>query len=613
MALANPAGTILWYNGIDFGASTKTLGVRINPVPDASQRTTTFNEYTFQFRTIVAGGPTSAAVRAARIAITKNAGVFIYTGRGLGDIAINTGLVRDVVWGPWTKDVTLQPLAAENAVRILWTLQLRIPECAGAKYRFHPMELAYTVTHEIDRYGYTTWTAAGHLRIPQNYVGNANRLLNDSPDDYREELCPPLTHGFRRTYGPWVVSEDRTRLDFEIRDEEMGSNFPPPGIVDVKASHDAGSQMFPFTRWTETLNAEYELAKSTAPAVAVDHFFGTLVKDRVLAGRTALLRQQNGAAAVLPLAIHIGEPDIYGKVLKVRCTFGWSWVWDWEGPVNPLAASGLWRPVPHSNWIAWSQSLTGTALHPRGNSRFVMKVVDEDVIDLCHTPRAIDRYVPGKTPRPLVRAVPPARLPDLDANFPVPVKRKSWLHYEAEVRVEADSGTAPVRTLPTETEYHDLTGQPGRRPSLTDFVRAQAERLDASKLSSLANTAGSFATGASFGFVGATNIIDLTTNFGQRTAERLAFQVTTRPLVYVSLRVFAARWGYPVPCPSLSEVNGLTPVLACRLDRGEGFVQGTVACASGSPIHVMRANLRYALPDVPQGMIPVPPNPLHGG
>lgn len=625
MALANPAGTVLWYNGIDFGASTKTLAVRINPVADASQRTTAFNEYTFQFRTIVAGGPTSASVRAARIALTKNAGVFIYTGRGLGDIAINTGLVRDVVWGPWTKDVTLQPLADQNAVRILWTLQVRIPECIGARYAFQPMELAYTVTHDVDRWGYTTWIAAGHMRIPQNYVGNANRLLNDSPDDYREFLCPPLTQGFRRTYGPWVVSEDRSRLDFEIRDEEMGSNIPPPGIVDVKASHDAGTQSFPFVRWTQTLNAEYELAKPTLPAVAVDHFFGTLVKDRVLTARRELLRQRNGVAGVLPLAIHVSEPDIFAKVMRVRCSFGWTFIWDWTGPVNPLAASGVWRPVPHSNWTAWSQSLTGTALHPRGNARFVMKVVDEDVLDLCHPPPDQTRYVPGKTPNPLALPDPDVpvgfyqspRFPQLEESFPVPPRRQSWLHYEAEVRVESDSGTAPVRTLPTEREYRDTIGRPGQRGDLEDFVRGQAERIDAGKLQSLANSAASGAAAGIAGVLGAspgsTGILNQATNFGQQTAERLAFQVAGRPLVYVHLRVLAARWGYPIPCPSLSSVNGMEPVLASRLDRGEGFVQGQVACASKVPVHVMRANLRYALPDVPAGMIPVPPNPLLGG
>ena len=617
MALSLPAGHTLRYNGITFGSFTKTLSVRVKPIPDASNRTTIVNEYTFTFRSTVAGGATDAAVVACRRALTKNGGVFIYTGRGLGDIAINTGIVRDVMWGPWVTDVLFEPLAEDNAVRITWTIQVRIPECPGAKYKFAWMELAYTVTHDIDKYGCTTWTAAGHLRIPQNWSGNANRLLNDSPDDYREAQNPPLTMGFRRTYGPWVVSEDRTRLDFEIKDEEMGLNYPPPGVVDVKASHEFSSNGVAAHRWTGTISAEYELARGTPPAVAADHFYSVLVKNRINnAKKLAMLNNIKGAAGVMPLAHSIGEPEIYGKIVKVKLSLTYQFLYDITGPGSPLAISGLWQPVPLSNWLAWSTSLKGTAMNPRGNVRFTFKLTD-DVFDLCNQPESRTEYIPGKVNNVLTPVVPvstaPQKVPAIKSLWEEPTAAASWANYENVIYLEADSGSVPVRTLPSKKEHKGLTGAAPRYENATQFVNGQPVKFKIDNLKQFQGQAANVVAPFAGDFAANTNAVAQIALFGAKAIDKVAAMVRSRQLVYVYLRGSATRWGYPVPCPSLTDVNGLVPVLACRLNRGEGFSQGIAGSAAGTPIYTATWNLRYQLPDVPKGSLPIPPNPFQGG
>jgi hypothetical protein len=77
---------------------------------------------------------------------------------------------------------------------------------------------------------------------------------------------------------------------------------------------------------------------------------------------------------------------------------------------------------------------------------------------------------------------------------------------------------------------------------------------------------------------------------------------------YVIMHGEALRAGFPIPCPVLNDVEGVTPQLDNRLDRGEGFFTGIVANA-GTPVYGATWRLRYFLPTIPTRPITPPQNP----
>jgi hypothetical protein len=87
-------------------------------------------------------------------------------------------------------------------------------------------------------------------------------------------------------------------------------------------------------------------------------------------------------------------------------------------------------------------------------------------------------------------------------------------------------------------------------------------------------------------------------------------QRRTKPIVYVIMTGRAARLCYPIAQPELTEIGGVTPVPANRLDRGEGFRHASKA-NFGKTVYVATWRLRYAIPEIPTGGLPAPPNPFH--
>ena len=143
-----------YYNGYEFDSSTVTTGVEIRPMQDAAGRTVTHCVYAITLQSKLSGSATSAVVKDATARLTKQGGVFIYTGRGVGDLSINTGKVRDVMWGPVPRILSVKPLGGQ-AVTLTWQVEVAIPTCGDAKYAFAPMEFCFKVTYDIDRAGYT--------------------------------------------------------------------------------------------------------------------------------------------------------------------------------------------------------------------------------------------------------------------------------------------------------------------------------------------------------------------------------------------------------------------------------------------------------------------------
>lgn len=603
------------YNGFVFDPDyTTTTQLVVTPVEDPAGRTTMYNEYRIRLRSYITGAPTDAAVVAARQRLTKFGGAFVYggTSRGVGTISLNTTSRRDVLYGPKPTLLALEP-KGPNACRLDWEVMLRVPDCPAARYSFAPMALAYRVEFRIRRNGRTDRAVTGELRIPNNRKLPGSREILDSPDRYRETIPPPVPEGFRREWGPWQIDESRTRLSFGWTDSELDGSAFPPGVVDAKVSQTTRSTGPGMLQWETTIRAEYE-ALPGYEAVPLLHW-ARVVKDRIVDAKKRLAAQPGKAPPTfVPVAFECSEPDLFHPG---RQAFAVTYRVSGVGVRDILNASGMWRPVPDSDWKQWDYSLKESAHHPRGIARLKWTANEDRIVDLCGDEDGSDPYAPSKFGP---SGMPPA----------VVAPATSWLAYRNDVQVEADSGTTEMRQLPklelkptTPGELQsELRGGAGLPPPAVPYTLPAIGQEPARGAADFGGTYGGPPAADDARVRKALddwNRTAGTTGFDAllagRTDPRKPEQGATVQQrggsVVVYMTGFAVRAGVEIPCPELKEVEGETPVPANRRDKGEGFVTGCVGNA-GVPIFGARWRLRYTLKRIPTGPIPAPPNPLLG-
>lgn len=581
------------YGGYTFPVETETTGISVVPQYDQAGRTVIHNTYTLTLQSYLTGRATDASVRAIVQQLTKPAYPFIYAGRGLG-VAVNVGGVRDVVWGPKPQSCEIKPLGGGNGVLLTWRVSFCIPDCSDATYAFAAMEYNYTLQWSIDEGGYTRRVYSGFIRVPMTRGRSPqDRVIPDSADVYREQINPPMIPGYRRIPGEFTISQDKCRLDFSIQDVQFQTNVPPPGIIKADADHQLSSTPGKFYEWNGSLNATYELAigSGATPADARDAFFA-LLKDRVGWTMYALslkggpnLPPNPGAQggkldnagnyAVIPVSFTMSEPSIYGPPV---CRYAVTYRVTGASLRDMLLASGLWRPTPDGNWVAWAASMQNT-LGPRGHSGLIFNPGDDSIVDLCNGNAVdIDLSNGGNKSPGGFQGIP-------SDTFPAPTPDASWLDYKCHTYMEVDNNNVPITTLLTKPgkAVNDILGGlalgaigavPGREwiPEL-DFFTPPVKNVPPE---------------------------DVPGGDVQRRKQKM----------YLHLTGSAARVAYPIPCPLAASWNG-SPLTPCnRLNKGEGFWAGVIGDV-GYPVYGARWNLRYFVEEVPTAVLPVPENPLN--
>lgn len=579
-------GNIRYGNLALNGPDVRTTKFSAEPEMDPSGRGRMFTRYRIGASITITGEPTDDAVQKARETLNTPGLTFVYADRGFGEVRADGK--SDVLWGPKCRVVNITPLGGGNACQLDWEAEVAIG-CEDAVLTTNSglsvgaiHSWTYTASFEIDSAGYTTRRIAVEIKVPggRRNSNRGSRELKHTADEYRRLLAPPGIPGFRRTYPGWTIDAAKTTCTGEIVDEEMGVNFPPEWVAEFEANHEVGSMNQGLSMWSATINAKYELIKDCPKPTseAVRHFIGVVVKDRVLGVANKLGKTKS---TIVPISLRMREPEIAGR-RKAEFSFTFSYTRQLKEIMN---ATGLWRPVPHSNWAIWAHSMQSGPANPFGYAGLQIKVDDDSIVDAC------GGSVPGlfrtrpKVPRP---SDGPSVIgggtvtpwdEDIKTWFPEPTPESSWLHYNVWYWLEVDSGTLPVKTLPKKKipPPKTLIPHPQAPPGSNVYVNP---------------------------------LPNLVPPKGGKEGGRLEAQLR-KPLVYMFIRGQAARYGFPIPIPEVDTVNGVEPVMATRLDHGEGFGQGIVYAAGGAPIYGATWNLRYLLPELPEGWFPpTPPNPI---
>lgn len=558
------------YNGVTFSDRAEIVTFRAIPQYDKAGRTVTHVVYSFAIRDVFiasAGQTTDDIMNTIWDPLLVPGQELEFTGVGLGAFNINTSGVRDVLWGPRPQGLSYKAMG-QGAMEAVWGCDVAIPACDGdAAYEKAIMEFNYRLRYEIDRAGYTRRIYSGYLRIPQTR-GNG-RNLRDNADNYFERIVPKLPVGYRLGSREREIDESKCQLNFSITHEQMGPNIPPPGVIDVQASHRVDSNHLSLVQYQGVISANYECDPATDPASCWPHF-KQLCAERWAETKRRPFRIDNvpGGLAIapidfaLPIGITFQEPDIYGvpRIARFSVTYLM-----FAHIAETIKAAGLFKQVEKSDWNLWIASIADSAFHARGADKLKFENGDDALVDLClggAKQAAIPRNEGTQQKRFL------DLLDVFDFNCPDPIR--SWISYRNKLEVKTHDNVIEHKPLPSpddgplEEGPRSFIGSP-----LPGYGSPQPYEIKTSK------------TAAS-------------------TVHRRTENQNEVFLVGSALRAC-----YDIAPPVLKSVGKNQVVQANRPDRGEGFWTWVVGWY-GVPIIGAMWRIRYLVPTRPRQRLEVP-------
>lgn len=555
---------VVSYNGYTFSVMMKTLGVDARSVPDSAGRTTTHKAVTIRLQDIIQSDTgTGATLDNIRSKLEQPGGALAFTNVGFGALVLPSGTLTDLKWGPIPKVLSWESYGSGNAAKVVWQVEFCILE--GKANQTGPMEYNYDVSWHIDESGYQRRVVSGHLTIPQTRRNINDRSLKANADSFRDKVYPPLVPAFRRIPGDYKLSEDKCTLTWSVTDVQEGPNFPPPGCIKAKVSHRVESDGNNLRSYTGHFEAEYELRMDLPPSIGTQYFV-SLVASRL----GPLARKSIGAVGVgracqtiLPVKLTMGQPDLYGKNVV---TFGFSYTYttDIRGI---LTASGLWTPVPNSNWRLWSASIAPiTGERGQAGMKFVNK--DDLIIDLGSNDKL------------------PLAGPKLEGSAPPNIKQDVLNHILKAMQFRADDITPSNSWI----EYKNI----GITTPIDDIAEMKALATKKIDQATGIKGSGTAAAAAMQAIINASAPLKLAEwGYKALSSVKTTVQVRSKPSIYVTLKGSALRAQYPIKPPRLVLAGGTPPIQACQTENS--FKTSTVA-NWGVPIYAAHWNLRYLVP-----------------
>jgi hypothetical protein len=428
------------YNGWTASSYVETVGLRGTFQYDSARRTVIYTTWNITIKDRVFAPPgdtTDAAILAIRNQLSVPGGNLTYTNQGIGDLTINSGAKKDVKWGPHPGDFQFKRLGRDQAWEFTWTVETSVPEsCVTPIYSGALMALNYEASYSVDMLGYSTRTISGYLEIPMTRASVNSRTMPDDADSYFEKINPSIPSGFRRTGRSRKLSNDKSRLDFSITDDELPPNGYQQGVVLSEVTRSVRPQSALLRNlWINTISGSYTMARNLPRSLSYARFF-ELMADTV-AQTKQFAMDSNGKSTcngAIPLMQTFEEP-VNGKE-SGRFTFSYQFQCSLD---FLIAASGLWRPLPNSDYGRWSVSL-GNTMALRGNAGLRHLPSDDAIIDLCiQPPENISSFRTAQQ-QPQERA--------LRACFPPPSPQNSYMDARYVLELKCDTNVSVMKAIP---------------------------------------------------------------------------------------------------------------------------------------------------------------------
>tara|TARA_R110000803_G_scaffold210718_2_gene283380 strand:- start:8147 stop:9796 length:1650 start_codon:yes stop_codon:yes gene_type:complete len=440
-----PAVGTLKYNGYTFDG-TAQVSVESSKVRDESVRTVLYVRHSITVSAVVCGGSgslegtgidASDKMQSIHRALSADGGVLIFTDKGFhGDLKVNTGGVKDVKYGPKAEVLSWLPIGSNGAVKITWNVIVSVPECSTARYE-GIMAWNYTAAFSIDTHGWTTRTVSGYLEIAQTVIAGTS-AIDHTADEYRAWVGVSTPDGFKRSQ-TYTISEDKSRLEYSIVDEEIKSiNAFPAGVVNIKATHRVtashGLQVFTAARCT--LSATITLAPNIAP-IQSWLIFLSLLSQRTVAAVKA-------GHGVMLQSVEV-EEDIYGATHTFNAVYK---IMDLDIR-NIIKSAGLWQTTG-DEWGAHNKSLESIR-EPYGLAKMWCPSSSDRIVNLCKDATSPD--LPWGSKKPY--GVGP--IAAVENKCPPP--SKSYLKYYADIELRTREGSSYAVHQPLVDDETSIEGE----------------------------------------------------------------------------------------------------------------------------------------------------------
>jgi hypothetical protein len=462
------------YNGVSL--DTLKSSVRARPIKNRARTMVSYVEYNISVLGYIGGTAsttTDATLEDIRAKLSEPGKQLVFQDKGLGTNLTVGGkaAIKDVRYGPSVEEWHWEPIGNTRACKVGLTVTVCIPDCSRATYERALMSGCYEVNYDLDQHGLTTVSITGSIEIPVQHRG---RQPSDVADSYRHLVKPPIPLGFQRHQQTYKLSDDRTRLEFTIRDTELSQPLPN-GITACDVTEDVESEPGShFFRWLITFNGQLTVAQGLPRGIALDRFL------LIVASRMEKLKA-NGyflSLAGQPFPANQDRLAIWDRLrisemilsntsrLSVSCHLT-------GVPLHEiLAYSGLWKPIKGTSFAAWTKSLADTALHERGFAKLQYRPGDDTLIDLCE-PKAKNPNAGART----AVGIPTIVHPRQPVRFPLPNPDHTWISYFPDLVLEEDPGTIVHVPLVDESSEKDLKVQQIHRPIYRVILRGTAARV----------------------------------------------------------------------------------------------------------------------------------------
>ena len=486
------------YNGFAFPNPVESK-IQIEPVYESSGRVPKWWKHTLTLECIISPdllpqtspfgvNSTDINMEVAKRYLTVPGGLLQFNLRGFGHNATSTAVAggtytvdknRDLNFGPKPLLLNWEPVGANRAVRIQWSVEFATTLCCYAELdgdgvcdnpgdtlwsSLNPTitEFNYSSSFNVDEEGWVVRSIVGSLEtqgllynvaapgalyrtgttIGAGQAGAGNTTLVAGPDatpnssqtlpltfaqNWITNLFQPLT-GFLRNF-QWDLSRDGRRLDFRITDTEVQSDNPLiKGIIKCQVTHGMTSDL-PFYRWESFIRGRFTIQPKVARSTAWFAFLA-IMKSRLGFIKTVTennmvevintdgedLKKVSTDPCYIPRKISL-EEDIYGRTFNFD--FRYTVFCSLE---NIMQVSGLFTPVAPNDWTTWTTSLPSDLRNGRGSAGLSSSGTNNIVVRCtAGTPASSTLTQPSKNPydKPGTKIF----------SYECPPPEKSWLYY----------------------------------------------------------------------------------------------------------------------------------------------------------------------------------------
>ena len=370
------------YDGFHFGGASSTppsYRLRGEPIYDDAKRTVTHVRYTLEVSTILyadAEEKTAGFAQNARATLSRPGRKLELLDLGLGDTTVEAGASHpDLLWGARPQVIALSPIGGTLAWQLDWQCEFNVSE-PGVDGENGWLAFNFAMAYSIDDHGQTTRTAKGYVQIAQVRGADGRTTVRRSVDAARDRVRIHVPQGFRRLRSHWEESIDKTRLLFEVVDEQLRGDAFPPGIIDGEVEYRLENQGDDFTQSRAIVSGWLESAPGVSKSTALLRLLA-IADDKALRLRAAA--PAASGFAVVPSKFSVRR-ELFGRKTWIHCEY------QLVGCVSTfLEQGGIFSPVPGSDYRRWRASLEHLWGN-RGDARLKSRSGDDLIIDLIDRP-----------------------------------------------------------------------------------------------------------------------------------------------------------------------------------------------------------------------------------